>query len=282
MMRNLLKLPLMYLIAVTVLFATPAHAADPLPSWKEGKTKAAIITFVKAVTDKQSADFVAPAERIATFDNDGTLWTEQPMYTQLSFALDRITQMAPQHPDWASKQPFKAVLDKDMKTLAASGEKGLLELVVASHSGMSTASFESIVLDWFSQAQHPRFKRPYTEMVYQPMLELMAYLRANEFKTFIVSGGGVEFMRPITESVYGIPPEQVVGSSIKTKYEVQDGKPTLVRLDEIGFINDKTGKPIAINDHIGRRPIAAFGNSDGDKQMLEWTARQWLEQSTAI
>jgi len=272
MMRNLLKLPLMYLIAITVLFTTPTQAADPLPSWKDGKTKASIITFVKAVTDKQSADFVAPAERIATFDNDGTLWTEQPMYTQLSFALDRITQMAPQHPDWASKQPFKAVLDKDMKTLAASGEKGLLELVVASHSGMSTESFEAIVLDWFSQARHPRFKRPYTEMAYQPMLELLAFLRANEFKTYIVSGGGVEFMRPITESVYGVPPEQVVGSSIKTQYEVQDGNPTLVRLGEIGFINDKTGKPVAINDHIGRRPIAAFGNSDGDQQMLEWTA----------
>jgi hypothetical protein len=194
------------------------------------------------------------------------------MYTQLAFALERVGKLAPQHPEWKTTQPFKAVLDKDMKTLAASGEKGLLELVMATHAGMSTAEFESIVTDWFKQAQHPRFKRPYTELTYQPMLELLAYLRANGFKTYIVSGGGIEFMRPMTEAVYGVPPEQVIGSSIETKYEMKDGKPVLMRLPKIHFIDDKTGKPVGINEFIGRRPIAAFGNSDGDRQMLEWTA----------
>ena len=193
------------------------------------------------------------------------------MYTQLAFALDRIRELAPQHPEWKTKQPFKAVLDNDIKTLAASGEKGLLELVMASHTGMSTAEFEAIVTDWFKKARHPRFKRPYTELAFQPMLELLAYLRANDFKTYIVSGGGIEFMRPMTEAVYGVPPEQVIGSSIKTQYEIKDGKPVLIRLPKIDFINDKTGKPVGINQYIGRRPVAAFGNSDGDRQMLEWT-----------
>ena len=210
-------------------------------------------------------------QRIATFDNDGTLWIEQPMYVQLAFILDRVKALAPQHPDWKTKQPFKAVLDGDMKALAASGEKGLVELMAVTHAGMTTDEFAKIVSDWLATARDPRFKRPYTELVYQPMLELLAYLRANGFKTFIVSGGGIEFMRPWTERIYGIPPEQVVGSSIKTRFEMRDGQPMLFRLPEINFIDDKAGKPVGINEHIGRRPIAAFGNSDGDLEMLQWT-----------
>jgi hypothetical protein len=215
---------------------------------------------------------VVPEQRIATFDNDGTLWSEQPMYFQLFFAIDRVKSLAPQNPAWKTQQPFKAVLENDMQALAASGEKGLLELVMATHAGMTTTEFEQTVKDWLAAAKHPRFKRPFTDLVYQPMLEVLAYLRANGFKTYIVSGGGIEFMRPWTEGVYGIPPEQVVGSSIKTKFEIRNGKPVLVRLPEINFIDDKAGKPVGINQHIGRRPIAAFGNSDGDLQMLQWTA----------
>jgi len=262
------------ILALAAVFAIASQAiaeTDPLPSWSDGATKAAIVAFVEVTTDKSSPHFVPPAERIATFDNDGTLLPSHPMYTQLAFALERIKAMAPQHPDWKDKQPFKAVLDNDMKTLAAAGEKGMVELVMASHAGMTTAEFEKIVADWFKTAKHPRFKRPYTELAYQPMLELLQYLRANDFKTYIVSAGGLEFMRPITEKVYGIPPEQVVGSTIKTKYEMRDGKPVLMRLPEIGFIDNKDAKPGSINEHIGRRPIAAFGNSDGDREMLEWT-----------
>jgi len=244
---------------------------DPLPSWTAGESRQAIMEFVQRVTTPDSADFVAPDERIAVFDNDGTLWTEKPAYFQLLFAIDRIRQLAPQHPEWKTTQPFKAVLDNDMDALADSGEKGLLQLVMASHAGMTTTEFERIVGDWLMTARHPRFKRPYTELVYQPMLELMNYLRANGFKTFIVSGGGIEFMRPWTQAVYGIPPEQVIGSSIKVKFEVRDGEPVLVRLPEIDFIDDKAGKPVGIHKFIGRRPIAAFGNSDGDLQMLQWT-----------
>jgi phosphoserine phosphatase len=214
---------------------------------------------------------VPVAERIAVFDNDGTLWAEQPMYFQLLFALDRVKALAPQHPDWKGKQPFQAVLDGDMKALAASGERGLVELMAATHAGMTTDEFIKIVTDWLASARDPRFKRPYTELIYQPMLELLSYLRANGFKTFIVSGGGIEFMRPWSERVYGIPPEQVVGSSIKTRFEMRDGRPVLFRLPEINFIDDKAGKPVGINEHIGRRPIAAFGNSDGDLEMLQWT-----------
>ncbi len=261
-----------FVVFAALLTAFSAAAqTDPLPSWHDTDTKKAIVAFVEKVTQQGSPDFVPPAERIATFDNDGTLWPSHPMYTQLAFALDRIKALAPQHPEWKTQQPFKAVLDNDLEALAASGEKGMVELVMASHAGMSTAEFETIVTDWFKKARHPRFKRPYTELAYQPMLELLAYLRANGFKTFIVSGGGVEFMRPMTEKVYGIPPEQVVGSTIKTKYEKQDGKPLLMRLPEIGFIDDKAGKPVGINTFIGRRPIAAFGNSAGDREMLEWT-----------
>ena len=265
-------LPGLLALAASLAAAGPALAqSDPLSSWKEGAAKQAIVAFVKATTEASSPKFVPPAERIATFDNDGTLWVEHPMYTQLVFALDRIKKLAPQHPEWKSQQPFQAVLENDTKTLAAAGEKGIAELVMASHAGMSTAEFEAIVTDWFENARHPRFERRYTELAYQPMLEVLAYLRANGFKTYIVSGGGVEFMRPMTEAVYGIPPEQVVGSTIKTQYEVPDGKPVLMRLPEIDFVDDKGGKPVGINKFIGRRPLAAFGNSAGDRQMLEWT-----------
>jgi hypothetical protein len=248
-----------------------AQGADPLPSWNDGATKQSITDFVAAVTTAGRPDFVPPDQRIATFDNDGTLWIEQPMYVQLAFILDRVKALAPQNPDWKTKQPFKAVLDNDMKALAASGEKGLVELMAATHAGMTTEEFEKITSDWLGAARDARFKRPYTEMIYQPMLELLAYLRASGFKTFIVSGGGIEFMRPWTEKIYGVPPEQVVGSSIKTEFQMRDGRPTLFRLPEIDFIDDGPGKPVGINEHIGRRPIAAFGNSDGDLQMLQWT-----------
>jgi hypothetical protein len=252
---------------------TSATAVAPvLPSWAEGATRDAIVAFVDRVTDPASPDFVPEAERIATFDNDGTLWAEQPVYVQILFAIDRVKALAPEHPEWATKQPFKAVLDGDMEALAAGGEHGVLELMMASHAGMTTLEFEEIVTDWIATARHPKTGQPFTEMVYQPMLELLEYLRANGFKTFIVSGGGIEFMRPWTEKVYGIPPEQVVGSSIKTRFEMRDGTPVLVRLPEIDFIDDKEGKPVGINSHVGRRPIAAFGNSDGDLQMLQWTA----------
>lgn len=246
-----------------------AQAADPLPSWNDTATKTAIVEFVQAVTDAGSKSFVEPADGIATFDNDGTLWSEKPLYFQLLFAMDRVKALAPNHPEWKTKQPFRAVLENDEKALLASGEKGLLEIVMATHAGMTTTEFEQIVKRWIATAQHPRFKRPFTDLVFQPMLELLAYLRANGFKTFIVSGGGIEFMRPWTEKVYGVPPEQVVGSSIKTRFEMRDGKPVLVRLAQINFIDDKAGKPIGINEHIGKRPIFAFGNSDGDREMLQ-------------
>jgi phosphoserine phosphatase len=260
------------LVAFLWVQGTVQAATDPLPSWEAGATKASIVNFVTAVTNENGPDYVPPNERIATFDNDGTLWSEKPVYFQLLFAIDRVKVLVPQHPEWKTQQPFKAVLENDMDALADAGEKGILQLVMASHAGMTTAEFSHIVSDWLAAAQHPRFKRPYTELVYQPMLELLDYLRANGFKTFIVSGGGIEFMRPWVESVYGIPPEQVVGSSIKTQLEMRDGVPVLVRLPEINFIDDKAGKPVGINEHIGRRPIAAFGNSDGDLQMLQWTA----------
>lgn len=257
---------------LALLTTALAHATDPLPSWNDTDTKKAIVSFVEKTTaDSTSADYVPPAERIVTFDNDGTLWVEHPMYTQLAFALDRIKALAPQHPEWKTTQPFKAVLENDLKSLMASGEKGILELVMSTHAGMSTAEFESIVKDWFATARHPRFNKPYTELTYLPMEELLEYLRANGFKTFIVSGGGLEFMRPMTESVYGIPPEQVVGSSVKTEFQIKDGTPVLMRLPEINFIDDKAGKPVGINSHIGRRPVASFGNSDGDLQMIQWT-----------
>jgi hypothetical protein len=259
------------LVFASVCGATAiAQSADPLPSWNDGETKQSVVKFVNEVTKPDSPDFVPPAERIATFDNDGTLWVEKPMYVQLYFALDRVKALAPQHPEWKDEEPFASLLKGDVKAVAAGGQKSILEIVMATHAGMTTQEFETIVKDWIATARHPETKRLFTEMVYQPMLELLAYLRENGFKTFIVSGGGIEFMRPWADRVYGIPPEQIVGSSIKTKYEVRADGPVLVRLPEIDFIDDKDGKPIGINSHIGRRPIAAFGNSDGDQQMLEW------------
>jgi hypothetical protein len=256
----------------TVVLAGTAVADDPLPSWNEGAAKHSIMDFVKRVTTPAAEDFLPEARRVAVFDNDGTLWAEQPAYFQLLFAMDRVRALAPKHPKWKDEQPFKAALDKDLSALAEAGEHGLLELVMATHAGMTTDEFAGVVRDWLRTARHPATGRPYTAMVYQPMLELLAYLRENGFKTFIVSGGGIEFMRVFAEEVYGVPPEQVIGSSIKTEFELRDGRPVLVRLPELDFIDDKAGKPVGIHRHIGRRPIAAFGNSDGDLQMLQWTA----------
>ena len=246
-------------------------AADVLPGWRDGAARQRIVSFVEHVTDPRSRGYVPPAERIAVFDNDGTLWSEQPAYFQLAFAIDRVRALAPRHPEWKTQQPFKGVLEGDLKAVAATGERGLLELVMATHAGMTTEEFAATVRDWVATARHPTLKRPYTELVFQPMLDLLAYLRANGFKTYIVSGGGIEFMRVLAEQVYGVPPEQVIGSSIATEYEVRNGKPVIVRQPKIDFIDDKAGKPVGINKFIGRRPIAAFGNSDGDFQMLEWT-----------
>jgi hypothetical protein len=257
-----------------LVFATStisAQAADPLPSWNDTASKRAIIAFVEKVTTPGSPDYVPPAERIATFDNDGTLWSEQPVYFQLFFAIDRVKALAEAHPEWKTRQPFQAVLEGDMKALAKSGKKDLVELIMATHAGMTTDEFADIVNDWIKTAKHPALNRPYTSLVFQPMLELLTYLREKFFKTYIVSGGGIGFMRPWTEAVYGIPPEQVVGSSLITTFEMRDGKPVIVREPKMNFIDDKEGKPVAINLHIGRRPIFVFGNSDGDLQMLQWT-----------
>ncbi len=258
-------------LAFAALLATAAFAADPLPSWNDTASKKAIVAFVEKVTKEGSADFVPPAERIATFDNDGTLWSEQPVYFQFFFAIDRVKAMAPQHPEWKEKEPFASLLKGDMKGVMASGEKGLFTLVMTTHAGMTTAEFEKTVADWIATARHPKTGKLFTAMVFQPMLELLAYLRANGFKTFIVSGGGIEFMRPWAEKAYGIPPEQIVGSSGGLKYELRDGTPVLVKTPELVLNDDKEGKPVGIQRHIGRRPIAAFGNSDGDFQMIEWT-----------
>lgn len=263
------------LLTVCCVAFAPVNAAaqtDPLASWNDGAAKTAIVDFVARVTKQGSTDFVPPDERIATFDNDGTLWCEQPFYFQLAFAFDQVKATAPQHPEWKTQQPFKALLEHDEQALAAAGEKGLIEIVIATQAGMNTEQFSRTVLDWLATARHPRFDRPYDSLVYQPMLELLAYLRTNGFKTFIVSGGGIEFMRPWTNKVYGIPPEQVVGSAGKVKFEMDaSGKPELVKLAEIEFVDDGPGKPVGINRFIGRRPIFAFGNSDGDLQMLQWT-----------
>ena len=251
--------------------AAPQAPADPLPSWNEGAAKSAIVAFVARVTREDGPDYVPPPERIAVFDNDGTLWSEQPMYVQLAFTLDRVQDLAPQHPEWRRTEPFKSVLDGDPKAALAGGEHALAELLAATHAGTTTEEFGAIVTRWILTAHHPRFGRPYVEVVYQPMLELLAYLRANGFKTFIVSGGGVEFMRPWSEDVYGVPPEQVVGSRAKLKYEDSEGAPRIERLAGVDFVDDNAGKPVGIQEQIGRRPIAAFGNSDGDFEMLEWT-----------
>ncbi|WP_159010424.1 HAD family hydrolase [Bradyrhizobium sp. S69] len=258
---------------VVIACAGVSAQSDPLPSWNGGAVKKSIIDFVSRVTTPGGVDFVPVEQRIATFDNDGTLWCEQPVYFQVAFAFDRIKAMAPQHPEWNSTQPFKALLNKDMEALAATGEKGMLQIMAATHAGMTTDEFSKAVLDWTVDARHPRFNRPYTDLVYQPMLELLAYLRANGFKTFVVSGGGVEFMRPWMEKIYGIPPEQVVGSSGVVTFQIDaSGKPSLLKTAKIEFVDDGPGKPVGINRFIGRRPIFAFGNSDGDLQMLQWTA----------
>ena len=257
--------------ALAVATTAAQAATDPLPSWNDGAAKQSIVSFVERVTKPGGPDFVPVPERIATFDNDGTLWVEQPMYFQLAFALDRVKALAPQHPEWKDQEPFASLLRGDPKSALAGGEPAIVQIVMATHAGMTTEQFETIVSDWTATAKHPKSGRLYTEMVYQPMLEVLTYLRANGFKTFIVSGAGVEFMRPWGEKIYGIPPEQVIGSSIKTKFELRDGKPVLARLPEVNFIDDKAGKPVGIQMHIGRRPLMAFGNSDGDLQMLQWT-----------
>jgi hypothetical protein len=249
----------------------PAMSQDPLPSWNEGSAKSSIIEFVTAVTTVNGPDYVKPGDRIATFDNDGNLWGEQPLYVQLVFAFDRIKAMAPEHPEWKTTEPFKSVIANDIKGIAASGKKGLAQILAVSHTGMTSEEFTQIATDWIETARHPKLNKPYTSLVYQPMLEVIDYLRANDFNVFIVSGGGIEFMRPWTQKVYGIPPQNVVGTSIKTKYEMRDGVPAIIRLPEIDLIDDKAGKPIGIHRYIGKRPIAAFGNSDGDFEMLEWT-----------
>jgi len=254
-----------------VFLCAVSYAADPLPSWNAGAVKTALLEFVAAVTEKGGKDYVEPAERIAVFDHDGTLWVEYPMYTQILFAFERVKKLAPQHPEWKTKQPFKALLEGDMKTVGASGMKGLMEIIMATHSGMTAEAFEREASNWLATTKHPKFKRLYSECIYQPQLELLAYLRAKGFKTFIVSGGGIQFMRPITEKNYGIPPEQVVGSSAVAEFQIKDSKPELIRMPKINFINDKAGKPVGIYQHIGRRPVLAFGNSDSDMQMIEYT-----------
>lgn len=249
-----------------------AAIAQPLASWNDGPTKRAIVKFVADVTRQGASTFVAPGDRIAVFDNDGTLWSEQPMYFQLMFVVDRIRAMGPQHPEWKDREPFKSVLAGDVKAALAGGENAVAEMVAVTHAGMTVDEFEAQVNDWLATARHPRFGRPYTDLVYQPMIELLAYLRENGFKTFIVSGGGVEFMRPWTRKVYGIPPEQVIGSQGKLTLETRGGVPVLVKLPQVELVDDRAGKPIGIQTHIGRRPLAAFGNSDGDLEMLQWTA----------
>jgi len=264
---------ILLILSFTLLFSTAVFAQvdDPLPSWNEGKVKQSIIHFVEEVTKKGGTNYVPPSERIATFDNDGTLWVEYPMYTQALFAFDRVKKLAPQHPGWKTEQPFKALLAGDMKTVGASGMEGLMKIVLATHSGMTATEFAEEAGNWLRTTRQSRFKQPYAELIYQPQLELLEYLRANAFKTFIVSGGGIAFMRPMSEEAYGIPPEQVVGSSVVSEFKMKDGNLQLVRMPKINFINDKAGKPVGIYQHIGRRPILAFGNSDSDTQMIQYT-----------
>jgi phosphoserine phosphatase len=247
-----------------------AFAQEVLPSWNDTAAKTRIIDFVKATTTEGGNGYVAPEARIAVFDNDGTLWSEQPFYFQLGFMLDRVKTLAPQHPEWKEKEPFKSILEGDMKGIAKSGEKGIVDLGMATHAGMTTDQFSKIVTDWFATAKHPKTGKPYDEMTFLPMRELLDYLRANGFKTYIVSGGGVEFMRPITQKAYGIPPEQVIGSTIATQYAIVGDVPVLKRLPKVDFVDDGPGKPSGINRYIGRRPIFVAGNSDGDYEMLRW------------
>jgi phosphoglycolate phosphatase-like HAD superfamily hydrolase len=265
------KRSIIAVLAISLASFTLARAADPLPSWNDGPAKQSINNFVKKVTTPGSPEFVPVAERIAVFDNDGTLWCEQPIPVQLYFALDRVKALAPQHTEWKTKEPFKKLLGTRKEEQVAVTDHELMEILMATHTGMTTVEFEQIVKDWIATAKHPKTGKHFTDMTYEPMLEVLAYLRANGFKNFIVSGGGIEFMRPWTEAVYGIPPEQVIGSSVKTKFELRNGQPVIVRLAEFNFNDDQAGKPVAINQHIGRRPIAAFGNSRGDQEMLEYT-----------
>lgn len=256
------------LVAVGVL---PALAQEPLASWNDTTAKSRIMDFVKATVSEGGEGYVAPDDRIAVFDNDGTLWSEQPYYVQLGFALDRVKTLAPQHPEWKTKEPFKSILAGDLKGVAKSGELGLVDLVMATHSGMNTDQFSKIVEDWFTEAKNPKTGKLYTDMTYLPMHELLDYLRANGFTTYIVSGGGVEFMRPVTEKLYGIPPQQVVGSTIATQYAIVGDVPVLKRLPKIDFVDDGAGKPAGINKFIGRKPVFVAGNSDGDYEMMRWT-----------
>ncbi|HEY5926205.1 MAG TPA: HAD family hydrolase [Kofleriaceae bacterium] len=271
MTTHAVSLALLCAVAACQNAPRAATDVDPLPSWNDNASKRSIVAFVGRVTKRGDADYVPPAERIAVFDNDGTLWVEQPMYTQLAFALDRVKTLAPSHPVWTTRQPFKAVLEGDKAAIAATGERGVHELVMATHANMTTDEFAKVATDWLATARHPRFRRPYTTLVYQPMLELLAYLRAQGFTTYVVSGGGVEFLRPWTERVYGIPPRQVIGSRIALRYRSDAKAPALDRLPKADFIDDGPGKPVAIEQMIGVRPILAFGNSDGDFEMLEWT-----------
>jgi phosphoglycolate phosphatase-like HAD superfamily hydrolase len=266
-----MKIATIFLLGAMTLGMAPSAFGDPLPSWNDTASKKAIVAFVEKVTTPGSPEYVDPAERIATFDNDGCLWSEQPMYFQAFYIFDRIKTLAPQHPEWKDKEPFSSVLKGDLKSALAGGEKALLEMAMATHAGLTDEEFRKVVGDWLATAKHPKTGMAYNAMVFQPMLELLAYLRAEGFKTFIVSGGGIDFLRVFAEKTYGIPPEQVVGSSIKAGYEVRNGKPVIVKLPEMNFIDDKEGKPVGIHQHIGRRPIFAAGNSDGDFQMLEWT-----------
>lgn len=269
-MKNLVTLSLTLVLALASTFCRSSDG-DALPSWNEGPSKQAIVAFVEKVTESGSKDFVPENQRIATFDNDGTLWAEQPVYFQLLYAIDQVKKMAPDHPEWKTQEPFASVIKGDMKKVIASGKEGLMEIIAATHANMTAEEFQANVAGWLDTARHPKTNRPYTEMIYQPMLELLEYLRANGFKTFIVSGGGVDFMRVFTEKTYGIPPDQVVGSSLKAKYTMKDGKPAIIKLPEINLVDDKEGKPVGIHQYIGQRPIFAAGNSDGDYQMLEWT-----------
>lgn len=269
--RYLLPVGAWLLLAGGVSTALAEPGTDPLASWNAGATKTALLEFVAKVTREGGPGFVATAERIAVFDQDGALWAEQPIYVQLTFALDRVRVLAPEHPEWKDTMPFKAALEGDLKAILPSSATASMEMLRATHTGMTTDEFRQIVTNWLATAKNPRFHCAYKDLVYQPMLELLVYLRANGFKTFIVSGSGAEFTRVFAEAVYGIPPEQVIGSRVKLKYVVRDGRPALFRLPEVTFIDDKDGKPVGIEEHIGRRPIAAFGNSDGDFQMLQWT-----------
>jgi phosphoglycolate phosphatase-like HAD superfamily hydrolase len=261
-------------LACLLLLLLPilAQANDPLPSWNDGPTKRGIIEFVQAVTTQGGKDYVKPQERIAVFDNDGTLWSEQPAYFQVLFAFDEVKRLAPQHPEWKTTQPFKAVLENDHQALAASGMNGLLQIIAATHTGISTEAFIGNAKAWLGQARHPKTGKPYTDMIYQPMLEMLDYLRSQDFKTYIVSGGDTAFMRAFAETVYGIPPEQVIGTTFVTQWQLRDGQPSILRTPKLAHNDDGPGKPESIDAVIGRRPLLAFGNSDGDLQMLQWTA----------